>query len=70
MSGARASSHSVHAIVGGRVLARQQQRERVADDLLVGEGPIRILGGDHAFEEVLRLLAQLRIRRDAFARLR
>ncbi len=44
----------------GRVLSGDQQRERVADDFLVGERAVLALGGEHRLEEVLGLLEQLR----------
>ena len=45
--------------VRGRVLAGEQQRVYVAENFCVRERFVLFLGGDHALEEVLRLLAQL-----------
>jgi hypothetical protein len=44
--------------VGGRLLAGKQDLERVAEHLLVAVAPLA-LGGEHALEEVLWLLAEL-----------
>ena len=53
----------------GGVLTGEQQGEDVAHDFVVAEGALGFLGGDHALEEVLRLLAQLRSRGDPLPRL-
>ena len=42
----------------GGVLTGEQEGEDVADDLLVGEGRLGLLGREHRLEEVLRRLAQ------------
>ena len=47
--------------MGGGVLAREEQRHRVAEDLLVVEAPVARLRGKHRLEEVRRLLAALRM---------
>ena len=44
----------------GRVLARDQQREGVADDFLVAEAVVLSLGRQHGLQEVLGSLEQLR----------